>query len=240
MGYVARQMLYGLADRGGYANKVLRTNPIAYWPLWEASGTVAECLVNRAQDGTYSSDVSSWPPGVGIGDGNTAPFFDGTNDEIDILTASLQGAFDGDAGTICAWVRVLNAAMWPDANQYLIIGLKAPGDNWVYFQKDDAPLPNELFVQRGATAIVGNPYTTTITDWFHAAATWDEVANELNIFVNGDQNTGAAALAAWVGVLSDAFIGARDGGVRWNGWLANVALWSRVLPLATIVSLATL
>lgn len=215
--------------------------PVAYWPLWEKTGTVAECLVDSAQNGTYNSDVSGWPPQTGIGDGNTAPFFDGTNDQIDIDTVALNSVFDGDLGTVCAWVRVLNAAMWPDANGYLIISFKAAGDNWIYFQKDVAPLPNELFLQRAAGGGVGLPHTTTITDWFYAAATWDEVTNELSIFVNGVQVSGsAAALSSWTGALTSAFIGARTGGVRWNGWLAHVALWSRVLSPVEIASFGTL
>ena len=215
--------------------------PFAYWPLWEGTGTVAECIVYSAQNGTYNSDVSGWPPGIGIGDGNTALYFDGTNDQVNILTASLQSAFDGDTGTICAWCRVLDSTIWPDVFTHSIMGLKAPGDNWIYFQKDASPLPDELLGQRGAGGIVGLPYTTTITSWFYTAFTWDEGINELSIFVNGDQVAGsAAALSAFTGTLNGAQIGARAvGGVRWNGWLAHVALWSRVLSPVEIASFGT-
>ena len=43
-----------LGGSGGYNEKVLRTGPIAYWPQDETSGTVARCLVNPAQNGTYT------------------------------------------------------------------------------------------------------------------------------------------------------------------------------------------
>lgn len=243
MGYVARQMLYGLAGRGGYFNKVLRTHPFAYWPLWEASGTVAQSLVNRAQDGTYSSDVSTWPPGTGIGDGYTAPYFDGTNDSINILTADLQSAFDGDTGTVCAWVRVANAGVWTDASDHYIVNFDAPGDYWIYTYKPaQPPPPSRILLQRGAVGIVGLVPTSTpaTTEWFHVACTWDSVADELNIYLDGVRTFGAGGMNAWVGTLDAARIGGRAGGTRWEGWLQHVALWSRVLLPAEVTNLATL
>ena len=91
-----------------YVSRVLGFGPIAYWPLYESSGTTAACLVNAAQNGTYSADVSLWPPGPGIGDGNTAPEFDGATEWVNIDTAALVAAFNGAEGSFLIWARVFN------------------------------------------------------------------------------------------------------------------------------------
>ena len=86
-----------------YTNKVLGidlANLIGYWPMNEAAGTDALDASPESNDGTYNSDVSGWPPGTGIGDGNTAPTFDGTNDYNDLETAAIFADFDGDHGTV--------------------------------------------------------------------------------------------------------------------------------------------
>jgi len=91
-----------------YWERVMATDPIAYWPLWETSGTVARCLINPAQNGAYNSNVSGWPPGPGIGDGNTAPFFDGTNDYVNPFSVTFRGRFNGAEGTVMIWAKVAN------------------------------------------------------------------------------------------------------------------------------------
>ena len=49
-----------LLGMGGqtYSGRILATNPIAYWPLNETTGTAAVCPVNAAMNGTYNRDVS--------------------------------------------------------------------------------------------------------------------------------------------------------------------------------------
>ena len=86
----------GLMGGGTYADRVMRYGPIAYWPLWEASGTVAHCLVNPLQNGTYNSPVQGWPPGTGIGDGNTAPWFDGATSFVNIFSVPIQSVLTGN------------------------------------------------------------------------------------------------------------------------------------------------
>ena len=57
-----------------YIDRVLASGPIAYWPLWEMSGTVAQDLVANLRapdpgslDGTYARDVSVMGTGTSTG-----------------------------------------------------------------------------------------------------------------------------------------------------------------------------
>ncbi len=49
-----------------YFRKVLSHRPIAYWPLWEASGSVAFDLAGNALHGAYTGVTLGQ---VGVGDG---------------------------------------------------------------------------------------------------------------------------------------------------------------------------
>ena len=83
---------------GGYITKVLnmdRANLVAYWPLYEKSGTNAKDLSDNVNDGTYSgvtlaNEVSP--------QGTFAPDFDGVSDNVAI--SAIDGEVDTDEYTI--------------------------------------------------------------------------------------------------------------------------------------------
>lgn len=44
----------GRVNNGALYNAILALDPIAYWPLWESSGTTAEDVTGNGHDGTYT------------------------------------------------------------------------------------------------------------------------------------------------------------------------------------------
>jgi len=236
-----------LVGGGGetYDQKVLATGPIAYWPLWETSGTVAHCLVNPLQDGTYNSDVSGWPPGTGIGDGNTAPFFDGTNDCINIQTAALQAALDGSAGTLAVWQKVNAAAVWTDAANRRAF-YTADVTDWqefIHLTKSNVANTYQWRYQAGGVLETVNEFGMAgVVAWFHTALTWDAAADQVKAYLNGVQ-TGVTQtiLGVWAGTVDVSVIGAESlvPANPWHGWLAHAVVLGRAATPAEIVTLAT-
>ena len=92
-----------------HVRNVRRANLIAYWPLGETSGSIAADLSGNEQHGTYTGVTLAQP---GIGDGRSAPFFDGANDFVNVLSPGLASAFNGAAGTIALWFHVNSPASW--------------------------------------------------------------------------------------------------------------------------------
>ena len=224
---------------GTYAGKVLGYGPIAYWPLWEASGTTAECLVNSLQNGTYSSDVSTWPVGTGIGDGNTAPYFDGANDWISAFSATLGGTFDGREGTIFAWIRPA-AGVWTDGSTRYVVTAGGIAD-FIRMLKSNT---NNRFSWRYSAAAVTEAIDRngeSTTSWTPIAITWsftaDTVAAYWNNALQGTSNT----LGAWVNALTYVYIGSSSPvpGSPWPGGIAHVSLYDRPLALPTIQDLGS-
>ncbi len=236
-----------------YADKVLGTegaNLLAYWPLNEISGTVAQCLVNAAQNGTYARDVSVMTTGDGIGDGNTAPLFDGVNDVVEIGTVTFRNAFDGDVGTSMTWGQVNSAANWTDgANRHLQTIWTDPS-NRMHYRKNSAA--NEAFWLYRAG---GNPGTTVLdatfaglVDWIPYVLTWDQSAGvngEWKAYAGGTQRgvTRTGLTTAWVGLpaAANTCIGAQlnTPNEPWHGYLAHSAVWDVALTAAQVLELAT-
>lgn len=226
-----------------YYRKVLYYRPIAYWPLWEASGTVARCYVDTAQNGTY---VGVTLGQSGIGDGRTAPLFDGVNDAVNIYSVPFAGAFDGDEGTISMWARVFNVGVWADGIARRLITFRADTNNRIHFTKQVAGDRLNFYRRAGGVPLDENhPYNNTA--WFHVVMTWSRSApptGEQLYYLDGVQ-VGAmdVGLGAWAGAL-DAnrvcigvdFISTL--GSPFYGWLAHPAIFDRALPPGAIADLA--
>lgn len=239
--------LSGLVERD-YSRKVLSYNPIAYWPLWETSGSAAwDLVVNLrapdplSRDGTYVGVTLGEP---GIGDGNTSVLLDGNNDYINIFSAGLAAAFNGAAGTAAIWARVFDLATWSDGTIRKALLLRADVNNRIFLHKVDVPANDWRHEYRAGGVIEGqNTGGLTSTDWIHYAVTWDKVADEVRSFIAGTQSGPTAdTLGVWAGALSNVrtLIGANSmvPANVWHGWLAHGMLLDYALAPAGIADLA--
>lgn len=238
--------LLGARGEETYADRVEDYGPIAYWPLWEAAGTTAVCQVNVAQNGTYSSDVSTWPVGTGIGDGNSAPAFDGANDFIDVYSNTFRDAVTETQCTVVGWARVSGAGVWTDGQFRCMFDFRVDGNNAIGFRKDNANDQMLFYYFAGAAfrSKTINPYSNT--NWFHFACVGDDAgSNELTLFLDGvEQVPSVINTGAWVGAFqpTTTTIGSYQTTPQreWSGQLAHLAWFNGRLSDATILDLATL
>jgi hypothetical protein len=242
----------GSLGQQSYEEKVLSYSPIAYWPLNETSGTTADNAEGTAaRDGTYARNVTTMTTGTGIGDGNTAPLFDGVNDYCDIYSDSLRDAFDGTGeteGTLSAWIKASGAGVWTDGTNRATINLQANTSNVVRFTRGTVNNRiNLTYVASGVNTEVQDDSVKT-TAWYHFALTWSLTADEVKAYTNGAQiGSTQAGLGTWGAGANladtDTVIGAddTDGGPTgpWDGYLAHVAIWTTPLSAGDITALAT-
>ena len=232
---------------GSYIDKVLSYDPIAYWPLTEHSGTVAHCLVNGAQNGTYSSDVSAMGIGTGIGDGNDAPYFDGTNDYCNIYSATLNTVFNGATGTMMIWYKVNGAGVYTDGTARNSFSIYDGVQNYGKLYRSTADNRCDWMFEAGDGQAFVSDFPSSVITWIHGVMTWSDANNddEMKGYKNAAQvGATSAALNAWAGDGLDpatCCIGAESTvpGKPWHGWLAHAAAWSRVLTATEIADLAT-
>lgn len=218
-----------------YDAKVLGHDPIAYWPLTETSGLVANCLVNPAQNGVYTGVTLGQP---GIGDGNTAPFFDGANDSVDIYSAALNAAFNGAEGTIVIWFKVFNAGVWTDATDRRGIQIYVDGDNRAQMMRP-AGDDNRIFQSYEAGNITETNYPTIgpSINWFHIAMAWSKAGEVINYYTDGAPSGSDINLGVWAGALNPAEC--YLGNSSWYGWMAHPAIFDSALAAESILDLAT-
>jgi hypothetical protein len=231
-----------------YTRKLLNidlANLLAYWPLSEASGTDADNKEGTAaRDGTFSSDVSGWGTGDGIGDGKTAPDFDGTNDWVDIYSASLSSAFDGDEGTAFIWAKVSGVGVWTDGAYRRLFHLRADNNNLVTAYKHLANNRIDFFYEAGGTVETLAKSGLSETGWMSFALTWSAAADEFKVYYNGSQEgTTQTGLGVWAGTLTNTTttIGSQNTtpSQAWDGYLAHCAVWKTPLSATQIAKLAT-
>lgn len=228
-----------------YMQRVLATDPIAYWQQNERQGAIAYEMVttrsNGARNGVYTGTTPGQP---GIGDGNPVQFFDGANDFNDIYSASLNTAFDGQSVTVMVWFRVVNAGVWTDGTFRRAVTFRVNANNRLLIQKTN--LNNTINLAYRANNVL-EQVTINIfagrTDWISAFLTADLAADEMRAYIDGVQ-VGATqvGLGTWAGNLDPVLVlvGAQSQAPAavWDGFLAHPAVWDRALPPAEIADLS--
>lgn len=228
-----------------YADKVLGYAPIAYWPLNEVSGTTAINLVNAAMNGIYARDVATMGTGVGIGDGNTAPLFDATNDVVDVYSAALAAAFDGAEGSLIIWAKVRAASVWADAAWRYLNYIKTDAANNTALLMRKTANANELgytYTANGVTETETKGSVSTLS-WMCLGMSWSLTANEVRYYYSGaPQGAVDITLGVWGGALlaTQTVIGALNATPTngWDGYLAHYALFGSALAPAAFAALA--
>ena len=215
-----------------YADRVLSYSPIAYWPLWEAAGAVAEDISGHGFDGAYVGVTLGSP---GIGDGEVCPFFDGANDWVNVFSAALATAFDSTEGSMIIWCKMFNVGVWTDGNQRMAFQFRQDVNNRLVSFK----LVNNTYRLQHDGAGVGRfgvKATTTIS-WFHWAVTWSIADNETLFYFDGAEFAADAAPTVWAGAMGTAYVS--DNGFPFHGWLAHAAVFNRPLSAKQIYHLGS-
>lgn len=227
-----------------YHERVLATNPIAYWPLNEKVGTVAYDWVTArnlgAQNGVHAG-VTLWQNG--IGDGRVCPLYNGANGYTNVQTATFVTNFDGREGSIMFWARVSSAGVWTDGTRRDAYYSIVDAGNYIILRRSAANGQLDWLYRAGATTESVALGGQSTIEWFQMGLTWSlsaGVDGEVKAYFNGAQ-TGATqtSLGAWVGAIVSATIGATNTTPAnpWSGTLAHFAVWNRPISADEIQQL---
>ena len=224
-----------------YIGKVQSYSPIAYWPMNESSGNDALDYSGNGYTGSYTGVTLGQ---IGIGDGETCPFFDGTNDYCNVYSPSLSSAFDGTEGTLGIWVKAGNAGVWADGTARRMINIRVDGSNYIDIGKTTTNNRIAWNYRAGGTLETRLKDSINATNWFHVAITWDKTEDEVRAYYNGVQEGATlSGLGIWAGdptsdkMVIGAFSTTPD--TIWDGFLAHPAIWNIALTAAQIAGLAT-
>lgn len=244
----SRTMVGAVNPALAYTANIVSLNPIAYWPLAEASGTKAFDESGNSpsgeRDGTYTNVVLGQ---TGIGDRRTSALFvPASSPRVAVHTTGLAGAFNGAVGTLLLWTKVSGAGVWTDGTTRYMAQLFADASNLVYIRKNTTNNQMQfVYVAGGTTSAVIATYSGT--DWTTFAITWNRSAGangEVKGYTNGVQ-TGVTqtALGTFAGTLAatNTVIGAIStaGANPWDGTIAHVAVFNTALTAQQIAMAST-
>lgn len=226
--------------QNAYASRVLATNPIAYWPLNEGSGSVIQDKSGNGYDGAYTG--VTWD-GTQFVKGGPVPFWDGANDYGDVYSAGFASAFDLDEGCILIWVKMADASVWTDVTTRTLYLFQRDAGNRVFFNKLNSA--NEIRLRRTGNGTSQTlDHTINNPDWFSVILSWSVMNDALKLYINGVQaettqmgllasvGSGLDSSATVLGAASQAPIQIH------HGYLGNVAIYNRSIDNA-ILALAS-
>jgi len=181
---------------------IIRRNLIGWWPLNEGSGDVARDMSGNGYNGTISGATNIANP---FPMGGNALDFDGTNDGI-ALPADC-GLMNAKSISFCAWLKAGSVAENEAAfgaetstnNTVRWALVVQTGNVWGIRWRDAAVDPTGTAKQFSSIASALNSGNIQ-----HVCATWDSVAPEQKIYVNGALvSTGTVATEALGGSASN-------------------------------------
>lgn len=248
---------FGLFGKGGGRNnayyvrpmlaRILSTQPsnlIGYWPLGESSGTTANDSSGINTPGAYSGIVTNNQDG--IGDYSRSTLFGGGFINLSANLANLNTAFVNTSGTLFAWCKVTNAAIWTDGAIHTVVEIGADVNNRVIIYKTTANGQLEFQHLAGGTSKALTLTTNAPLGWFSVAITWDKTADQVKAYFNGAQvGSTQTGLGVWVGSLAAAWTALANERSTvaldtWAGYEAHIATWKVALSGADILNLGVL
>jgi hypothetical protein len=231
-----------VSARARYAQKVkslFGSSLLAYWPMWDASGTSATDQSGNGRNATYTACTLGQS---GIGDGRTAVSLDGSTSYIAANIAGLYTAFSGLEGTLSLWIKVSGAGVYTDGANRRPIHFFADANNFVVVDKTTTNNELKLRYKSGGAAEKSFVISQSSTAWLHLGLTWSKTNDQVIGYFNGAQ-TGSTltTVTSWVGAPSSMLIGAGTTipSSCWSGLIAHVALANTPISAAAMAKLSS-
>lgn len=221
-------------DLTAFQKAVLAQNPIAFYPMNEGSGTVANDLSGNGYHGVYS--------GITWGTSNSkhgepAPFFDGVAAHLNFYRAAFAAVFDMDEYTTLTEIKVFNAGVWTDAVARRIIRMRRDASNEVQIRRQPANATIRWFREGDNTVKDVDSGGFSSTDWIDVGQSVSIggggllTAGDIRAYKNASQ-IGAtivgniASTGSGLSTTQTVIGAATTSNVTvWHGWISNVAIF---------------
>lgn len=214
----------------------LATSPIVFYPLDEASGTVA---YDRSGNGFHSTYENISVGNATFPDGSPCSSWDTATSMIQMYPTGFYPSLNKSEGTLEAWVKAVDASLWSNGNFGAIWEAYHSGQT-IRIVKT-ATLNQLRFTHDGNGTIRQLDYNTGgLLTWFHVALTWSIINARVRAYLNGSllSEMGAPTPIDAALTTDTMCIGrfSNSTSYRWYGNIRNFALHDRELMAAEIAS----
>jgi hypothetical protein len=211
-----------------YDTEVLADQPLGFWRLNETSGTTARGLMSNFVDGTYVGGVTLGTTGP-MADGLTSVLLNGSTGQVTLNQPAAASTLlfpqmtSTTAISVEAWIK-LNGAGGSLRN---IVGTNVDGYSLAVTSTGKATFR----IQRNSTGTVAAATSLFNVDdnvWHHLVGHYD--GSTLTVWVDGaSQITSVSDVIKYTGSTTAYVGGPSLGSVRWNGQVADVAIYDQVI-----------
>jgi len=198
-------------------------DPLAWFKMDENTGTTTTYDSSKnGFDGTLMGSMSekNWINGKY----GAALNLDGTDDKINFYSSNFASKFNPSNGTVSGWVKVASAASWTDATNDAVVEIRGADSNnriSIYNSTTDNTFETQYIA--GSTIETGT-VTTSTTNWFHFAITWNGTTGQVVHYFNGVAYNTDTALGTWSGPLTSTrvVLGSNQTDSAGNSWAGGI------------------
>jgi hypothetical protein len=145
---------------------------------------------------------------------------------VNVLTAALQGAFNGSTGTLLIFAKVFNVGVWTDATIRTALHLYADGSNYQKIAKSSTNNIVAFNSYMGGSAEFYSLSNSAI-DWQLYAQSWDTPGDAVKYYHNDTLKETDTGIGTWAGILARAVLGVPNASVpsqAWYGYLSHAVI----------------
>jgi hypothetical protein len=227
-----------------YRTAVLADNPVAYWRLGEATGTIAKDEVgpgpNGAHPGVYVGAVQLGQAGSLSGDSDASIFLNGSGARMEVPDDPALN-FVGAPFSIEAWVKKstsFGAGCGSNCMKRIVDKSRAGFGDGYGLDMDDSSIRTLGSVNAGAgnPSVTGIPFDSSVGQWYHIVTVSDG-SGHATTFVNG-VSIGTYSYASTNPWRTALRVGAPDvaGSAYFVGWIDEVAIYNHMLTQQQVSS----
>ncbi|GGV48798.1 hypothetical protein GCM10010277_42140 [Streptomyces longisporoflavus] len=205
--------------------------PVARWKLADPAGSVRADATAGGKPAEAGGSVVFGADGPSRTDVKSAVELDGLADAY--LTSGTPALDTTGAFAVSAWVR-------PDAAGRDMAAVSQDGDERPAFALGADAEGTWSFAPGGGTGVRAKGGLPESGEWAHLTGVYDPVAGTARLYVNGrlvDTATGATAPGGSGGLQIGRALGADGQGRHWDGRIADVQVWDRVIVPAEAAEL---
>ena len=209
-------------------------NLIGWWKLDETSGTTASDDGAGENDGTVSG--ATWSSGYI----NNALSFDGSDDVVNVTSASaIEDLPPGDF-TVCFW---MNWDLDPNESADTVLGKYASGGWYLYLNQANKRIAVAVKYDTTTSAARSENNTILVDTWQHVAVVFSSSSKLATIYLDGTETTYGTRTAGVGNYKTDVGTALQFGRADWAGFyyrgkLDDIRLYNRALSSTEVDAVA--
>jgi len=228
-----------------YGNLVLDTAPdnlIAYWPLNEVSGLVANDISGNENHAAYTETGVTLNQ-LGPDSSSRSILLDPANGGyVNLYSLAFRADFNGDEGALMVWVKMRDVSVWEDGTARTIIRFYTDASHQILVSKTTTSTTLIFNLETPTGDNIRSYPAESYAGWMCIGLSWSAAGGYMRAYVNGAKQGADMPWGDWTGLPTSGATILGAGSITpttpWDGYISNSAVWNAPLSDAQHKALA--